>query len=52
MQCPSLSQATPLEKTISCFKVEFSSQTGEEESSDGGALKIEFFGKLLKEFDT
>ena len=27
-------------------------RTGEEESYDAGALKIEFFGKLLKEFDT
>ena len=53
MQCPSLCQATPLEKTFSCFKVEFSSQTGEEESyADADALKIEFFGQLLKEFDT
>ena len=32
--------------------MEFSSQTGEEESYDAGALKIEFFWQLLKEFDT
>ena len=32
--------------------MEFSSQTGEEESYDAGSLKIEFFGQLLKEFDT
>ena len=51
MQCQSLCQATPLEKMFSCFKVEFSSQTGEEES-DAGSLKIEIFGQLLKEFDT
>ena len=31
--------------------LEFSSQTGEEESYGAGALKIEFFGQLLKEFD-
>ena len=44
MQWPSLCQATLLGKTFSSFKVEIISQTGEEESYDAGALKIEFFG--------
>ena len=51
MQCPFLCQATPLEKTCPSFKVEFSSQTGDEKSYGTGVLKIEFFGQLLKEFD-
>ena len=52
MQCPSFCEATPLEKTFSCFKVGFSSETAEEESYDASALIIGFFGQLLKKSDS
>ena len=52
MRIPLTIPSTLLEKIFFCFKLKLSWYTGEGESYDVGALKIEFFGQLLKEFDT